>query len=161
VASGTSFTVPPLVPFTNVLATFTNGTPNSAATNFTASINWGDNSLSAGTIQTNGTGKKEVLGSHTYTNSGNYPIYITITNYLGSDATVVSAATVPPSVTFSRAGDNTLRWPAWAFDYSVQSNTNLATANWTTSTDPAVSSGYENVVTNSSNGSNVFFRLKR
>ena len=50
----TNFTAPALVPFTNqLLATFTNGVPNSATNNFTAFINWGDNSTNGGLILTN------------------------------------------------------------------------------------------------------------
>jgi peptidyl-prolyl cis-trans isomerase A (cyclophilin A) len=160
---GTNFTVLPMVEFSShVLATFTNGVPNSAASNFTASINWGDNSVSAGTVQTNAAGRKEVRGTHTYTNSGNYPIYIWLTSYLGANTTVISTSTVLPSVTLSRTGtNNTLRWPAWAFDYTAQTHTNLTTANWVSLTNLSVLSGYENVVTNGSSGSNVYFRLKK
>src|ERR1039457_1410902 len=90
-ALGTNFVAQPLVPFTNqVVATFTNGIPSSAATNFAASINWGDNVITAGLIQTNASGLKEVRGAHTYTNSGNYPVYISIQSYLGAAATAIS-----------------------------------------------------------------------
>ena len=50
-ALGTNFVANALVPFTNqLLATFTNGVPNSSTNNFTAFINWGDNSTNSGVI---------------------------------------------------------------------------------------------------------------
>jgi hypothetical protein len=55
----TNFSVPPLAAFTNqLLATFTNGVPSSAASNFTALINWGDNSTNSATITTNVRGRR-------------------------------------------------------------------------------------------------------
>lgn len=162
-ATPTNLLAAPLVPFTNqLLATFTNGLPNSLPANFTAVINWGDDSTSSGSIVTNASGRKEVRGAHTYTNSGEYPIYLSIRSLLGVEARAVSAAIVPPNVTLTRVGTNSaVRWPAWAFDYSLQSLTNLGTTQWMALTNLAGLSGYENVVTNGSSGSNVFFRLKK
>ncbi len=160
---GTDFLAPPLMSFTNqLLATFTNGRPNSPAGNFTAAINWGDNSIAAGSIGTNTSGGKEVRGSHTFTNSGIYPVYITIKSYLGAEATVVSTITVPPSLSFMRVEtNNSLRWPAWAFEYRLQASTNLATTDWAALTNLATLVGYENLVANTTIASNLFFRLKR
>jgi cyclophilin family peptidyl-prolyl cis-trans isomerase len=165
-ASGSNFVASVLATFTNqLLATFTNGIPNSAASNFTATINWGDNSVTGGVVQTNVLGRKEVRGAHTYTNAGNYPVLVSITSYLGANATVTSTAVVPPALTLSRAGTNSmLRWPAFAFDYQLQSNTNLSSSsstNWVTLSNPVTLSGYDNLATNSSGGTNRFFRLKR
>src|ERR1022692_1621914 len=161
-ALGTSFVAQPLEQFTNqIIATFTNGVPNSSASNFTASINWGDNSTNSGVITTNSLSQKEVRGAHTYTNSGNYPVYISIQSYLGAAATVVSTSIVPPSVSLTRTGTNNLvKWPAWAADYQLQSHTNLNTTNWITLTNLSVLAGYENVITNATSGSNLFFRLR-
>jgi hypothetical protein len=162
-ALATSFIAQPLVSFTNqLLATFTNGVPNSPTENFTATINWGDNSANSGAIVTNLAGRKEVLGTHSYTNSGHYPIYITIRSALGAEATVITTAYVQPSLDLTRTGtSNILRWPAWASDYVVQSHTNLATSNWTIVTNLPALVGYENVVTNVSVDNPAFFRLKR
>lgn len=161
--SGTNFIVQPLLAFTNqVLATFTNEVPNSPTTNFTGFINWGDNSTNSGEISTNLFGYKEIRGTHNYTNSGHYPIYVTIRSGLGAEATVVSTAYVQPSTRLTRTGaNNILRWPAWATDYQLQSHTNLATSDWTTVPNLPILAGYEMVVTNVSTGSNLFFRLKR
>src|SRR6266850_6203204 len=127
-AIATNFIAQPLALFSNQLvATFTNGIPNSSTNNFAASINWGDNSLSAGVIKTNSLSRKEVRGSHIYTNSGDYPVYVTIQSVLGTSATVVCTSTVPPSVSVARFGtNNSVGWPAWAFAYQPLANTNLA-----------------------------------
>jgi cyclophilin family peptidyl-prolyl cis-trans isomerase len=126
VAQATNFTAFALTAFTNqLIATFTNGVPNSAATNFTTFINWGDNSTNSGVIATNLLGQKEVLGAHTYTNAGNYPVYVTIQSYIGASATVVAAASVPPTISLTAAGTNNIvTWPAWATDYILQFATN-------------------------------------
>jgi hypothetical protein len=161
--SGTSFVASLSVPFTNqLLATFTNGVSTSAASNFTASINWGDNSVTSGVVQTNLAGKKEVRGSHTYASAGNYPVLVTINSYLGAQAVVTTTAIVPPALSLTRAGTNSiLKWPAFAFDYQLESRTNLSATNWLAVTNPVSLVGYDNVATNGNAGSSHFFRLKR
>ena len=162
-AQATNFTALALTSFTNqLLATFTNGVPNSAITNFSAFINWGDNSTNSGVIVTNLLNQKEVLGAHIYTNAGDYPVYITIQSYLGAAATVVSTASVPPSVSLTTAGTNSIvAWPAWATDYQLQSATNLAGANWQAVSNFAALNGYSSVVTNSTTNTTLFFRLEK
>ena len=151
------------MPFTNQLvATFTNGVPNSDATNFIAFINWGDNSTNSGVIVTNLIGQKEVLGAHTYTNAGNYPVYITIQSYLGVTATAVATASVSPDISLTVAGtNNVVAWPAWATDYQLQSSTNLAGPNWQVISNFSSLNGYDNVVTNSTTNGTLFYRLKK
>jgi hypothetical protein len=159
----TNFTAPALVPFTNLLmATFTNGVPNSATNNFVASINWGDNSISSGAIVTNLAGRKEVRAFHTYTNAGNYPVYLTVQSAFGASATLVSTGSVPPGVSLTRMGtNNVIRWPAWATDYQLQSATNIAGPNWPAVTNFSVLTGYDSVITNSTTNGAIFFRLKK
>ncbi len=95
--SGESRTVSALasVPLNNVLlATFTNGVSGSSPTNFTAAINWGDNSTNSGVVTSNPAGQKAVLGSHTYAYPGTYPVYVRIQSAIGASATVLSFVTV-------------------------------------------------------------------
>jgi peptidylprolyl isomerase len=148
--------------FTNLLlATFTNGVAGSAVTNFIASIQWGDDSITAGVITTNAARLKEVLGSHTYTNSGIYPIAITIRSGLGVTAVVSNAVTVVPSLSLTRMGSNMeVAWPAWAYQFGLQSNSNLAGTAWAAVTNYPALAGFQNVVTNTSSPGNLFFRLK-
>jgi len=159
----TNFIARPLTSFTNqILATFTNGIPNSPTGNFTAAINWGDNVIDNGVIFTNPIGRKEVRGTHTYTNSGQYPIYVTIRSTLGAETTVVSTAYVQPSVSLTRIGSgNLVRWPAWATDYQLQSQSNLTASSWAAVTNLTSLVGYDTVLTNISSDATRFFRLKR
>jgi cyclophilin family peptidyl-prolyl cis-trans isomerase len=149
--------------FTNQpLATFTNGVANSAVSDFTAFINWGDNSTNSGVIHANANGLKEVRGTHTYTNSGDYPIYVTIRSALGAATTVVSTGFVQPRLSLMRSDPEViLRWPAWAADYQLQSLTDFAASQWTPAADLPSLAGYEIFQTNVITSTNVFFRLKR
>ena len=160
---GTNFTAYALRPFTNqLLATFTNGVPNSPTNNFTASINWGDNATNSGIIVNGLNGFKNVLGSHTYTNAGNYPIYLTVQSTVGASATVVSTANVPPTLSLSRAGtQNMLSWPAWATDYQLQKIASLSSTSWIAVTQFPMLVGYQIVVTNTTPANTLFFRIKQ
>jgi cyclophilin family peptidyl-prolyl cis-trans isomerase len=128
--------------FSNVLmATFTNGTPGSALTNFTAAINWGDNTITAGTIATNGAGQKVVLGGHAYSYPGAYPVYVTVQSSIGASATILSyitAITAPklslgPSPPFGANGFTFNLQIATGVSGSIQVSSDLA--NWTTLTN--------------------------
>jgi cyclophilin family peptidyl-prolyl cis-trans isomerase len=163
VSQATNFTAFALMPFTNqLMATFTNGIPGSDVTNFTASINWGDNATNSGVIITNLIGQKQILGGHTYTNAGTYPVYLTIQSYLGAAATVVSTASVPPGISLTTAGtNNIIAWPAWATDYQLQSATNLAGSTWQEVSNFSVLNGYDSIVTNSMTNGVLFYRLQK
>lgn len=162
-ALATNFMAFALMPFSNqLLATFTNGVPNSPTNNFTTYINWGDNATNSGVIVNGLNGRKNVLGSHTYTNAGDYPIYLTIQSAAGASATVVSTASIPPGLSLTRsAAGNVILWPAWATDYQLQSNTNLSPASWLAASNFSTLAGYQSVVSNNITGGNLFFRLKK
>ncbi len=88
------------MPFTNViLATFTNGVPGSSSANFTAFINWGDDSTNSGVVTANAAGKKAVLGSHAYVYPGTYPVYVQVQSAIGASATILSFVTVTNQAT--------------------------------------------------------------
>jgi cyclophilin family peptidyl-prolyl cis-trans isomerase len=162
-AQGANFTAFALMPFTNqLLATFTNGVPGSPTNNFTAFINWGDNSTNSGVIANGLNNRKNVLGSHTYTNAGNYPIYLTIQSTVGASVTVVSTANVPPTLGSILAGtQNVISWPAWATGYQLLSNTNLSPVGWSAVTNFSTLVGYQSILTNNPTGSDLFYRLKQ
>jgi hypothetical protein len=59
--------------FTNTaVATLTDSNPNARPTDFSATIDWGDGTISAGTVTDAGQGTFNVLGSHTYARAGRY-----------------------------------------------------------------------------------------
>src|SRR5262249_12064874 len=72
---------------------------------YAATINWGDGSSSStGTIQSNGNGQFEVLGSHTYAAQGTFALAVTISDLnTAGDATpttttATAAAAVEPPI---------------------------------------------------------------
>jgi hypothetical protein len=65
------------IQFTGVVASFTDAAPGSLATDFTATISWGDGNTSAGTIVATSTGFN-VVGTNTYAVPGRFTIQITI-----------------------------------------------------------------------------------
>jgi cyclophilin family peptidyl-prolyl cis-trans isomerase len=163
VAQPASLAAQTTAPFTNLLlATFTNGVAGSAVTNFSAAINWGDDAITAGVITANEAGFKQVFGTHAYTNSGDYPVYVTIQSSLGATAVVSNTLTVAPVLQASRAGtNNVIVWPAWAFAYQLQSSTNLADPNWLAVTNVSTLTGFQNAVSNPVPATEAFFRLKK
>jgi hypothetical protein len=80
------------------VATFTDADPAGTAADYTATIDWGDGSTSAGTIGPAPGGGFAVGGSHTYANAGAYQTSLTITDVGGATATAASSADVatPP-----------------------------------------------------------------
>jgi large repetitive protein len=75
-------------------ATFTDANPGDHHTDFTATINWGDNGpTSSGTVSYS-SGQYTVSGSHTYANEGTYPISISVVDTGGSTATVAGSANI-------------------------------------------------------------------
>jgi hypothetical protein len=80
--------------FTGTVATFTDANPESVASDFTATIDWGDGaSTTAGTVGS-AAGGFTVTGSHTYAKGGTYVTSITIKDIGGATATATSTATV-------------------------------------------------------------------
>jgi cyclophilin family peptidyl-prolyl cis-trans isomerase len=60
-----------------LVATFTDVDPNGKPGDFAARIDWGDGTVTTGIVAASGTGF-QVLGSHTYATSGQYPVKVTL-----------------------------------------------------------------------------------
>jgi hypothetical protein len=80
--------------FSGTLASFTDADPSGSVTDYTATINWGDQTSSAGTITANGVGGFVVSGSHVYLEEGTYPVTVAVSDAGGASATVNSTAGV-------------------------------------------------------------------
>ena len=75
------------------VATFTDANPNATVGDFTATINWGDGTSTAGTIVAQ-SGGFAVDGTHTYADEGKYKLTTTIKDVGGSTTSATSTATV-------------------------------------------------------------------
>jgi hypothetical protein len=94
-ASGLTLPVTEGVSFTKVVATFTDANPSATVSEFSATINWGEEATSAGTIQFNPeSGCFEVLGNYMYGDENSHAITVTISDTGGSTATAGSTVTV-------------------------------------------------------------------
>ncbi len=70
--------------FNGSVANFTDADPNGMVSDYTATIDWGDLSISAGTVTGPVGGPFVVSGSHTYTTTGPFTITVTISDVGGS-----------------------------------------------------------------------------
>jgi cyclophilin family peptidyl-prolyl cis-trans isomerase len=100
-ATGVSVTATQGIASSATVATFTDANPNGAASDFTATINWGDNTTTSGTVTATSAGFA-VTGSHVYLKAGSFTVTTTIKdvhntiNVVPSSATATSTAAVAP-----------------------------------------------------------------
>ena len=80
--------------FTATVATFTDANPQASASDFTASLDWGDGTVSAGTVSALAGGGFAVGGSHQYEAKGSYPISVHVSDGGSSAADAVGSADV-------------------------------------------------------------------
>jgi hypothetical protein len=81
-------------PFSGTVATFTDNASGVTASDFTASIDWGDGNTSVGTITQQPNGSFVVTGTNTYTEGGTYTATVTITGPGSTSATAIDTATI-------------------------------------------------------------------
>jgi hypothetical protein len=74
------------------VATFTDTTPSPAA-DYTATINWGDGTVTAGTVG-GSAGSYSVTGTHTYAEDGSQAVTVTITESNGADTDTGTAVAI-------------------------------------------------------------------
>jgi N-acetylneuraminic acid mutarotase len=87
------------IPFSGVVGSFVDADPTGMASDYTASIAWGDGTTSAGTITLNPTGGFNIVGSHTYTEEGPFTIDLTATDKGGAVAVNSFSAGLSPMPT--------------------------------------------------------------
>ena len=95
-ATGTPVTATEGAPFTAPVATFTEPDASAPASQYTATINWGDSTTSAGTVTGPVGGPFTVTGTHTYAEEASYPVTVTIkdNNNASNSSTATTTATV-------------------------------------------------------------------
>jgi PKD repeat protein len=92
--SGASVTAVEGAGFSGTLASFSDADPNAAVSDYSATINWGDQTSSAGTVTANGNGGFVVSGNHVYAEEGSYTATVAISDAGGASASANSSATV-------------------------------------------------------------------
>jgi hypothetical protein len=81
--------------FTGSVATFSDSDTTAKASQFTATINWGDGHISNGTVQANAQGGFDVMGTNTYATARLVPTSVHIQDFSGaSDLDVASVIKV-------------------------------------------------------------------
>ena len=120
-----------------VVATFTHASGVEPASNFVATINWGDNSTSTGTVTLSGT-TYSVTGSHTYSKSGTYTVSTTVTDP-GGDPPIGATQNAMAIVATGNVATPAASTPSSGITL------NSASANSATSASTAVSGGTPSV----------------
>jgi hypothetical protein len=93
-ATGKTFNAVKGLAYLGTVANFTDADPAGTVAEFSASINWGDGVTSLAMILVDGHGGFDVFGNHTYSNTGTFPVVVTINDVGGSTATANSTANV-------------------------------------------------------------------
>jgi hypothetical protein len=93
-AAGTDVTATVRAPFTGGVATFIDQNPFGDASDFSATIDWGDGATSDGTVTAAASGGFIVSGGHTYSRGGDFTISTTVTSPSGSRAAASGTANV-------------------------------------------------------------------
>jgi uncharacterized protein (TIGR03118 family) len=91
-AQNVTFTATEGITFSGTVATFTDGNPFGKASDFTATIAWGDGATTAGTVGAAAGGGFIVGGVHLYPDEATKKISVTIQDVGGSKATAASTA---------------------------------------------------------------------
>src|SRR5207302_286668 len=74
----------PGISATQVIATFKDNDPNGTASDYSATISWGDGTTSPASFAANGSGGFNVSGTHAYAATGTYTISLTIIDTVAS-----------------------------------------------------------------------------
>jgi uncharacterized protein (TIGR03118 family) len=120
--SGASKTITPTeaAAFSGTVASFTDANTSRNLADYTATIDWGDGTVSSGAISPNGSGGYDVNGSHVYQNYGHEAVDVAISDP-GSTITVDSAATVADANTLTATGSAVTATEGTAFSGDVAS----------------------------------------
>jgi hypothetical protein len=91
-AQGLTFTANPGQAFSGTVATFTDSDTSNVASDFSATINWGDGTTSAVVI-TDTAGAISVSGTHTYATTGQNAVTVSLADDAPGTATATANST--------------------------------------------------------------------
>ena len=92
-AVATDVTVAEGAAFSGTVGTITDADPTAQASEYAASIDWGDGSTSAGTVTGPVSGQFDISGGHTWADEGSYALLVWITDSDNSGANMLAGAT--------------------------------------------------------------------
>jgi uncharacterized delta-60 repeat protein len=134
--------------FNGIVATFKGSNPSVGAGDYSASVAWGDNTTSAGTITPDPNGGFDVTGTHTYAEEGNYPVTISVGGAdsisLNSQAQVADASLTATPIKLVVTGHKNFSGPVATFtdaDPGGTASDYTATITWDDGTTSAGSVG--------------------
>jgi PKD repeat protein len=125
------------VAFTSPAAKFTDADPAGTASDYAATINWGDGNFSLGTVNASGAGFA-VAGTHTYISKGTYSVSVSVSDTGGAATAVnetINVGTLPVLVESAPVVSSST---AAAFAGSVNPNGLPTTAHFEYGLDPAL-----------------------
>ena len=103
--------------FSNIgVGTFTGGPFGAVASDFTATINWGDGTTSAGAV-TGSAGSFAIAGTHTFAEEGGYTVTVTVTDPNTTGSAVVGG--VPITINYVAAATGSLSENATILDQQL------------------------------------------
>jgi len=88
-------------PFSGQIGHFTDTDTFTAASDFVATIDWGDGATTSGTVS-GGSGSFDVNGTHAYTTTGMHNVHVTLTD----DAPGTATATADAKIVFNQSNGN-------------------------------------------------------
>jgi hypothetical protein len=136
-ASGTTVSATEGANFTGTVATFKDPDTSASASEYTATIEWGDSASSTGTVSGSG-GSFAVSGEHTYAEEGSYAVKVVITDTdnASNEATANSTAKVADAA-LSASGVSTTSPQAFSGTVAkfTDANTSSTTADFTATID--------------------------
>lgn len=80
--------------FSGVVGTFSDANPAASASDFNATINWGDNTAGPATVLSIGSGQFQVTGTHVYARQGSYNVTAGVVDLGGSTIIITGTATI-------------------------------------------------------------------
>ena len=93
-ATGTTITPVAGQPFTGAVASFTDPYPGLSASNYAATIAWGDGHTTIGTIASNGSGGFNVVGTNTYAAAGSESVTVNVTRLIDNQSATATTSAV-------------------------------------------------------------------
>jgi hypothetical protein len=132
--SGTSIAGISTIAVSGVVGSFTTTDGSATASNFTATINWGDGHVSNGTVAFNSSTRQfDVTGANTFANGGTFAISVTIhasdsaTTTINSTANITPRGPVPHLTTSGAAYEGS----SFSITFASTDTDNLAITQWT------------------------------